>query len=141
MSTDNAPTSVFSPSRALFIAALLLASAAVLKLLSPDHISVELAHRLLGVLLGMLVVVYANAVPKVLLPLLQLRDDSVADQARRRFVGIALVIGGLAYGSAWLLAPLATAPMIAGGLLGSALLLVFVRIGWDMRKASRSGAA
>jgi exopolyphosphatase/pppGpp-phosphohydrolase len=130
MSTQHAQSSVFTLSRALLIAGGVLAISAALRLLSPEYISAELARRLLGVLLGGLVVVYANAVPKALLPLLQLRCDPAAEQALRRRTGITLLLGGVAYALAWLLAPLATAALMSATLLGAAVLLVVARLGW-----------
>ena len=138
MTSQPTQPSVFTVSRSLLIAGGVLAISAALTLLSPQYISAELAQRLLGVLLGGLVVIYANAVPKALVPLLQLRCDPAADQALRRRVGATLVLGGLAYALAWLLAPLTMAPVLSATLLGAAVLLVLVRLSWARRNASRN---
>jgi hypothetical protein len=138
MSTQHAQPSVFTLPRALLIAGGVLAISAALRLLSPEYISAELARRLLGILLGGLVVVYANAVPKALLPLLQLRCDPAAEQALRRRTGLTLLLGGVAYALAWLLAPLATAALVSATLLGAAVLLVLVRLGWARWKSTHN---
>ena len=120
-------TSRSAISRALLIAGLMLTAAVVLRLLAPDQISPELARRLLGVLLGLVVAGYANLVPKALAALTRMRCDPAADQAVRRFTGWSLALGGVAYAVTWAVAPLALAAVIAGGFLGGALLLVILR--------------
>jgi hypothetical protein len=50
--------------------------------------------------MGAVVVICANAVPKVLTPLIQSRCDPIAHQAIRRFTGWSLVIGGAAWATA-----------------------------------------
>ena len=123
-------------SRGLIVAGVLLGVAAGLKLLSPGHLSPEAAHRILGVLLGAVVVVYANAVPKALSPLMQMRCDPVAEQAIRRFTGWSLVLGGAAYSGVWAIAPLAYANLLAASLLGSTVLLVVLRLARSGRSRS-----
>ena len=127
-----------SLSRGLIIAGLFLGSSIALRLLSPDHLTPELARRLLGVLSGAVLVVYANAVPKTLSPLARLRCDPAAEQAMRRFAGWTLTLGGGAYITAWLLAPLDRANLIAAGLLATALSLVLVRLTWSVARRSRA---
>jgi len=90
MTTNSSRSSHASIVRGLIIAALLLAVSLLLAALSPDHLSPELARRLLGVLMGAVVVVYANAVPKALTPLILTRCDPGAEQAMRRFTGWSL---------------------------------------------------
>ncbi len=113
--------------RGFTIAAAIIVIAIVLKLLSPNYISPNLATRLLGVLLGAVVVIYANAVPKALSPLIRMRCDPVAEQAMRRFTGWSLALGGLGYVIAWLVAPIESASTIAMCLLGASMLLVVGR--------------
>ena len=130
MTTTQSPTARASIVRALIVAGLFLAVMAALKLLTPDHLSRELANRLLGVMLGVVVVFYANAVPKALTPLARLRCDPVTEQALRRFTGWSIALGGAAYALAWMMAPIESADIIATGLLGAAMLLVIARLGW-----------
>ena len=131
------PSSIFSPSRALLIAGGIIAISLALALLSPEVISDEVARRAVGVMLGLLVVPYANAVPKMLAPMAQIGGNAALDQRLRRFAGITLVLGGLGNAGAWLLAPLGRAAMIGGGLLASSVLLVMARIAWAMARAPR----
>jgi hypothetical protein len=119
--------------RGLIVAAVLLGAALAARRLSPEYVSPELARRSLGVLMGSVVVFYANAVPKALTPLIEARCDPTAGQAIRRFVGWILVFGGAAYAVAWAIAPFKSADMFAAGFLAASLLLVFARIAWSMR--------
>ena len=125
--TDQFPKSRHGILRGLINASLIILIALALKLLSPDHISPDLARRLLGVLLGAVVMIYANAAPKALSPLIRLRCDPVSEQAVRRFTGWSLTLGGAAYATAWMIAPIESANTIAGCLLGASLLLVAAR--------------
>jgi len=86
---------------------------ATLNFLSPDYISAALGQRLLGLVLGLLVVVYANSVPKALAPLLQIRCDPAAEQAMRPIHRHRLVLGGVAYAVTWLIAPLESAAVLS----------------------------
>ena len=78
-------------------------------------------------LLGSVVLVYANAIPKLLVGRARSASSTAADQAARRFAGWSIVLGALGYMLAWLLAPLAHAALIGGGLLALSLLAAIVR--------------
>jgi hypothetical protein len=120
-------STAFPLARAILASAVIIGVSAALSALAPAYISTELSHRLLGAMLGALVVVYANTIPKVLVARSQQRCDPARDQAARRFAGWSLVLGGIAYILAWLLAPLDLAAPIGGALLAAALLLAVVR--------------
>ena len=128
MTTNESQSSRASVVRGLIIAALLLGISVTLKMLSPEYLSPELARRLLGALLGLVVIVYANAVPKALSPLIRMRCDPAAEQAIRRFTGWTLALGGVAYAVAWMIAPLQYANALAGGLLAFAVMVVITRL-------------
>ena len=113
--------------RALFAAALIVAISAALAWAAPAYISRELSHRLLGALLGAVVVVYSNAIPKVLTARARRHAAPGEDQAARRFAGWILVLGGFGYMFAWLLAPINMASLVGGAILAAALLLAIVR--------------
>ena len=137
MTTNSAQTSLTSISRGLIIAGVFLGVAMTLKILAPDHISPDLARRMMGVLMGMLVLIYANTVPKALSPLIQMRCDPTEEQEIRRFTGWTLVLGGAGYAAAWVIAPMQYANTVATILLGAALLQVIARAVWGMMKSSR----
>jgi hypothetical protein len=123
--TNGSLRSPFSTGHALIVAGLLIGGSLTLVLLTPDVISRDLARRLLGVMLGAFVVYYANAVPKVLPPLI--RGNPRAEQAMRRFTAWCIALGGIGYVAAWIIAPLEYANLIAVSCLGSAVIIVVAR--------------
>jgi hypothetical protein len=114
-------------SRALAGAAFILAASAVLRWASPGYIDIETAQRLTGVLLGLVVVVYANVIPKSLVALGRMRCDPAREQAARRFAGWSMVLGGLGYSAAAWWAPLASMHLIGGAILAVALAAAILR--------------
>ena len=117
----------FPLGRSLLAAALIIGVSAALSWLAPSYISTELSHRLLGALLGAVVVAYSNSIPKVLVARARLRCSPAQDQAARRFAGRSLVLGGVGYMLAWLLVPIDMAALTGGAVLAAALLLAVVR--------------
>ncbi len=115
----------FPLGRSLLLAALMIGISALLSWLAPAHISTELSHRLLGALLGAMVVAYANAIPKALAA--RTRCAPAAQQAARRFAGWILVLGGFGNMLAWLLVPIGAANLTASLILASSLLLAVLR--------------
>lgn len=114
--------------RAVLVASAILASSALLAWSAPAYLDPEWSRRLLGALFGAVVVVYANDIPKALAARARMRCTSAAaDQAARRFAGWSLVLGGLAYVLAWLLAPLDLAAMLGGLALGAAVTCAALR--------------
>jgi alpha-beta hydrolase superfamily lysophospholipase len=125
--------------RALVIAGGILAVAIVLRALSPAVLSDEAARRTMGVILGIVVMVYANVVPKAI-PAHGGRCGSATDQAVRRFTGWALVLGGGAYALIWLVAPFEHANWLAGAAMGIALVTALVRWAGAGRHSTTRGA-
>jgi hypothetical protein len=111
--------------QAFLLAALMLAGAFALK---HTNLNPDLSHRLLGILIGLPAVIYANAASKTLPPLTRLRCDPAAEQTLRRFSAWTLSLGAIAYMTAWAIAPLPYASTIANTLLGGAVLLVIARL-------------
>lgn len=105
-------------SRAALAAACILGASALLKWSAPEYLDPEWAQRLAGALLGGIVVVYANAIPKALTERMRCASPAL-EQAARRFAGWALVLGGLGYMLAWLAAPIGMAGMVGGLALGA----------------------
>jgi hypothetical protein len=112
--------------RAMALAGTLLAVSLVTALLSRMGWSAghapELSERSWGIVMGAIVVVFGNAIPKE------------AGFARRltieRTCGWALVLGGMGFAASWIFVPLAYANEIAMLVLMSALLYAMVRIAW-----------
>lgn len=107
--------------RALLGVGLILAVSGALRWATPEYVDADLAPRLLGVLLGAIVVFYANVIPKTLTSLARLRCAPEREQAARRFAGWSLVLGGLGYMLAALFAPLASMHLVGGTLLALSL--------------------
>lgn len=114
--------------RALRGAALVIFVAAALRLASPEYLSPDLAIRLSGVLLGLVVIANANNVPKALPRRMPAGLNAAEEQSERRFVGWSLVLGGLGYAATWLLAPIDRANTIAGLLLAATLIIAIGRV-------------
>lgn len=111
--------------RALALAALYLLTAVVLNALRQrDVVGAEAAARLMGILMGSVILVSANAIPKRLVPLARLSCDPAREQTLRRFAGRVMVLGGLGYTLAYALAPIAVAGTLAICLLAPAALVV-----------------
>jgi hypothetical protein len=113
--------------RALASAGFLIAATAMLRWLSPEHLSADIVRRLTGVLLGAVVVEYANSIPKSLVALARMRCPPAREQAIRRFAGWSLVIGGLGYMVASLVAPIAMIHLVGGAILAVALAAAVLR--------------
>lgn len=112
---------------ALHGAALVIGVSAALSWLAPTYIAPELSQRMLGLLLGAVVVVYSNDIPKALVSRARPRATAAQDQKARRFAGLSLVLGGIGYDVAWVFAPLDMAGLIGGGVLAFALVFAVRR--------------
>ncbi len=130
--------------RSLLIAAIYLTTAVLLNELRQRHVvSAETVMRLMGMLMGAVVLVCANVIPKRLVPLASLSCDPAREQALRRLGAWALVLGGLGYTLAYALAPIAIAVTLATCLLLPAVLVVAgirMRCFWRRRSAKRDGS-
>ena len=89
------PASRISIGRSLIVAGLLLGAAVALKSLPPGRVSPEFTQRVMGVLMGLVVVLYSNEAPKALPRHLSARCGSSAWQGFRRFAGWSLVLAQL----------------------------------------------
>lgn len=135
---NQTPASRVPRGRDLIVAGLLLGAAAVLSSLAPERINPEFAQRLIGMLMGAVVVLYSNAAPKALPRKLATRCGSSGQQDFRRFAGWTLVLGGLGYALIWLIAPIEIANLLSGVLLAAAVLLVLVRLAWVATRGTRA---
>jgi hypothetical protein len=126
--------------RSLLVAAVIMGVSVALGRLAPEHLSTELATRLVQIMMGIVVIAYSNAIPKALTPLVQLRCAPAVEQRLRRFAGWTLTLGAVGYVLAWALAPIALAPVLAMVLLAGSLLIVLARFAWA-KKGARTRAA
>lgn len=116
-----------SIARALAGATCIIAAAALLRWATPHYMVAAMAQRLTQVVLGAVVVFYANAIPKSMVALARLRCSPAREQAARRFAGWSLVLGGLGYMAAALLAPLSSMYLVGGVILAVALAAAMLR--------------
>ncbi|MGB3626435.1 MAG: hypothetical protein WA989_11415 [Henriciella sp.] len=122
----------------LTIAAAILAFGVAKKtgMLDPD-----LARRGVAIMLGLMLVVTGNYVPK--LRLFQASGGQAGTSAVDRFAGWTFVLSGIAFITTWVFAPIGSA-MLASPMIGAAgFLLVLARwIAWgDRSGASTNGSA
>jgi hypothetical protein len=112
---------------AIFIAGLLLCLTLVSR---TQALSGEvLRERGLGFLMGVIVVVFANVVPK--------QAGSVLGMGIRRMTGWSLVLAGIGYCAAWLFLPLAWAGTAALAMLLCATVFALARTAWLLMKQRR----
>ena len=125
--------------KALIFAALILAFSFSLTLaVRSDLIDGSTQQRAQGVMIGMVLVIFANLVPKTLEPLSATRCGRSKTQAVQRFTGWTLVLAGLGYSIAWLVLPIEHARVPAMSLVASGLLLVLARVAWAFARGSRA---
>ena len=116
-------------SRAITGAGLILAAALSLRLAETlDVLGGGISERAMGVVIGAVLVVCGNAIPKTLKPLAQEKCDPASEQALRRFAGWTFVLAGLGYAIAWLVVPLDWANLVATLIAAAALVLVATRL-------------
>jgi hypothetical protein len=130
--------------RSLLIAALYLLTSVVLAALRQHQVvSAETSVRLMGIMMGSVLLVSANAIPKRLVPLARLSCAPAREQTHRRFAAWTMVLGGLGFTLAYALAPIAIASTLAICLLAPAALVVAgitARCAWTRRSVSRGSA-
>jgi len=122
-------------------AGLILAIALGLALLSSHGIvDRTFSKRTTGIILGLVVVVYGNAIPKMLTPLTAAKCSPAKEQSLHRFTGWTFVLSGLGYSVAWLFMPLDHARSVAMLVMGAGLLVVLARVALTYRGASNGHA-
>lgn len=89
-----------------------------------------LPKRVLGIMMGLVLVVIGNTVPKVLGPLAAKRCSPVQTQSVQRFAGWTFTIAGLAYTAIWTFAAIPQAEGFSTFLCVGALMLVIGRWVW-----------
>lgn len=128
MTTQTPKTWRREVGQGLVVAGVLLQAAVIVRSLTPDSLSTEAATRISGALTGMVLIFYANAVPKTLPSWSRMRRDPRGEQALRRLVGWSLTVGGLGYTAAWMAAPIESALALSTSTLGASLMLVILRV-------------
>lgn len=106
--------------QAIALAVSLLGLALLIPLGWADGLVSQFAERSNGLMMGIVVIVFANSIPK--------QVSTARGLAMRRIAGWALVVGGLGYALSWLLVPLAYANIAAPLILFLGLMYALVRI-------------
>lgn len=127
---DRHPARSSQIRRALIVGGLLIGASYLLRRLSPAVMSPDTAERILGVLMGGVVVAYANALPKLSQGEIGTACRTDEHHASRRFAGWMLALGGLAYVLLWALAPLDVAGFASTAILAIAVAAVIARLFW-----------
>jgi len=89
-----------------------------------------LPRRVLGIMMGLVLVVIGNTMPKVLGPLAARRCSPLQTQSVKRFAGWTFTIAGLAYTAMWIFAAISQAEDFSTLLCVGALMLVIGRCAW-----------
>jgi hypothetical protein len=88
----------------------------------------DIGVTLVNIIIGLVLVRYANVAPKQLVPFEPDSDRPARRQACLRFCSWALALGGLAYAAIWAILPVDDAAFPAMAALVAALLAVGARI-------------
>ena len=111
--------------KAVLGAGALITTALVLNNLTANgHIDGEFSKRAMQALIGLLLVVTGNVLPKKLEPLSEARCDPSKEQTMKRFAGKTFVVAGLGYTFAWLFVPIQYASTVSIVIVGTSVLLV-----------------
>ena len=127
----------------LVAAALLLGVSFAMKyFVSTGSLDVVVSKRIVGAIIGLVLAIWGNYVPKALKPSSEKPCDSSRWVSLRRFAGWAFVISGLTYSAVWLFAPMQYTAVISMTIVGASLVLVLTLMIWLIisRKRSRPHA-
>ena len=89
---------------------------------SADLVSPDFPDRVAGIGTGLILALFSNVLAKRIAG-----APSAGQQGARRFMGLAMVLGGLVYAGAFLLAPVDLAPWIGMGVVITAMILTALR--------------
>lgn len=118
---------IFSVKGSLILAGGIIAiSASLAGLEALGVLSGNVSERGVGVVMGLMVMAYGNAMPKLLVPMSGQQNEAKR-QALQRFCGWAMVIGGIGYVLAFMFLPIDYAAYGAVACGGTAVLLVLAR--------------
>lgn len=127
---------------ALIVAAVLLgASVAFVAGARMEIIAHTTVERGTGVLIGLLLALIGNDMPKTLEPLAARRCAPSASTAVQRFAGWAFFLAGCGYALAWLAAPVKYANAAAMASVAASVALVVARCAWTYRSRDGDGTA
>ena len=120
-------------------ALLLMVSFGVKFLAANGTIDAETSRRLMQAVIGLILVVSGNSIPKKFDSGCEKKCASSRAQSLRRFAGWTFVIAGLAYSIIWLVVPLPLAGVLSVSIVATSVVLVLVPFAWSVftRKRGR----
>jgi len=87
----------------------------------------DMTKRAFGVMMGVVLIVIGNVMPKHLQPFMDNAVGAAKAQAMRRFAGWMFVLAGLGHALAWLILPIAQANLVGMAVVAGAIVLLIVR--------------
>ena len=116
---------------ALAVAVALVATAAALDYAQDlGTIGGDTARRTTQVLIGVILAVYGNFMPKDVIRARASARAAARSQSALRLAGWAMTLAGLGHATLWAFAPIAVADVAAAGLVAAATLLTIGYGGW-----------
>ena len=123
----------------LVAAALILGISVGLKyLVSTGSLDVLVSKRIMGAIVGLVLAVWGNYMPKTLKPMSEKSCDSSRWVSLRRFAGWAFVVSGLSYSAVWIFAPMEHTRLISMTIVGFSVVLVLTLMVWVIISRKRS---
>ena len=127
--------------RSIMAAGSILAAALGIKLARTlGAFDADSLERVWGVVMGAVLVVMGNLMPKTLTPLAAQPRSESHTQSTRRFAGWSFVLAGLAYATVWMVLPVTQANTVAMLICASAVVLVVIRCTWAFSRAASKGS-
>ena len=116
---------------ALAVAAFMLMSAAVLKYAQAQEIiGADAARRSIQVMIGLVLMVYGNFMPKDIAATRTMACAASRSQSALRVGGWSMALAGLGYAGLWAFAPLALANVASMVVVATAMLVTMGYGGW-----------
>lgn len=100
---------------------------------SAELVSTDFPDRVAGVGTGLILALFSNVLAKRIAG-----AASPGKEGAKRFMGLAMVLAGLVYAGAFLLAPIDLAPLIGVGVVATAMIVTALRF-LAGRKAAKPG--
>ena len=122
-------------------AGLILAVALILDLAATldfiDGSSGEISRRVMQAIIGIVLAIYGNSIPKRLAPSSETACEPSRMQSLQRFAGWTFVLAGLAYSIVWLTFPVERANSVSMLMVAASVVLVGVRCAWSVTTRKR----
>jgi peptidoglycan/LPS O-acetylase OafA/YrhL len=126
---------------ALGLAAFVVAAAAALSFGERAGMDPETGRRIMQVIIGLVLVSYANLMPKQIGRHRNGPEAQRRAQATLRVGGWSFSLAGLAYAALWASAPLRVADVASMAVVAAAMLVTLAYAGWSFMACRRSSAA